>query len=159
MHEAARDDRVERIDRGWVARSRSGRAPDRRDVGADAHPVHDADRLANRAAASEDERVVAGAGPNRLEAVAQGLAARETWIVATAGRSGGIQKIELEIGEAEVARELREQMPQVRAKQWIARVERVRELVAARGPVRIVAGANRLAGPGVHDEPVGMIAH
>src|SRR5208283_1113914 len=110
MHEAARDDRVERIDRGRVARSGSGRAPKRGDVGADAHAVNEADRLANRAAASEDERVVAGAGPNRLQAVAQGFAAREIWIVTPAERSGGVQKIEFQIRVAKLAGELREQM-------------------------------------------------
>src|ERR1039458_8722021 len=97
MHEAACDDRVERIDGGRVARSRSGRAPKRRNVGADAHPVPAADRLADWASASEDERVVAGAGANRLEAVAQGFAAREIWIVTLAGRSGGVKKIEFQI--------------------------------------------------------------
>src|ERR1017187_5004437 len=139
MHEAARDDRVERIDGGRVARSRSGRAPKRRNVGADAHPVHDADRLANRASASEDERVVAGAAANRLEAVAQGFAAREIWIVTPAGRSGGVKKIEFQIRIAKLAGELREQMAEVREKRRVARVERVCERVVALRPVRVVA--------------------
>src|SRR5208282_5362287 len=121
MHEAARDDRVERIDGGRVARSRSGRAPKRGNVGADAHPVHDADRLANRAAASEDERVVAGSSPNRLEAVAQGFTTREIRIVTPAGRSGGVKKIEFQIRVAQLAGELREQMAQVRDKRRVAR--------------------------------------
>src|SRR5208283_1295552 len=50
-------------------------------------------------------------------------------------------------------------MAQVRAKRQVARVERVRELVVARGPVGVVAGPNRFAGLCVRDEPVGMIAH
>src|SRR5258707_8374876 len=159
MHETARDNRVECIDGGRVASAGSGRTPERRDVGADTHSVHDADSLANRAAASEDESVIAGAGANRLEALAQGLAARQIRIVTTAGRSSRIKKIELQIREAEVARESREQMAQVRDKLRVARVERVRELVVARGPVRVVAGANRLATLRVHAEPIGMIDH
>src|ERR1019366_607741 len=159
MHEAARDDRVECIDGGRVARSGSGRAPERGNVGADAHPVHDADRLANRAAASEDEGVIAGAGANRLEAVAQGLAARETWIAAPAGRGGGVEKIEFQIREAEVAGKLGEQMAEGREKRRVGWGERVREWVVAGGPVRVVAGANRFAGLLVNDEPVGMIDH
>src|SRR5208283_3429527 len=131
MHEAARDDRVECIDRGRVARSGSGRAPKRGNVGADAHTVHDADRLADRAAASEDQRVVAGAGPNCLEAVAQSFTAREIWIVTPAGRSGGVKKIEFQIRVTKLAGELRKQMAQVRQKRRVARVERVRERVVA----------------------------
>src|ERR1700719_2588350 len=159
MHETARDNRVERIDSGRVAGSGSGLAPERRNVGTDTHSVHDANSLANRAAASEDESAVTGAGANRLEAVAQGLAARQIRIVTPAGRSSRVKKIELQIRKAEVACESREQIAQVRDKLRVARVERVRELVVARGPVRVVAGSHRLAALRVHDEPVGMFDH
>src|ERR1700688_3545282 len=97
MHETSRDDRVECVDRRRVARSGSSRAPERRNVGTDTHPVHDADGLANRAAASEDESVVTGACANRLESVAQGLAARQIRIVTPAGRGRRVKKIELQI--------------------------------------------------------------
>src|SRR5579862_1977161 len=50
-------------------------------------------------------------------------------------------------------------MSQVCDERRIAWVERVRELVVARGPVRIVACPNRFAGLLMHDEPVGMLAH
>src|SRR5580692_5763404 len=50
-------------------------------------------------------------------------------------------------------------MSQMRDERRVARVERVRELVVAGGPVRIVAGVNRLTGLGARDEPFGMIHH
>ena len=50
-------------------------------------------------------------------------------------------------------------MADMREKRRVARVERVCERVGALRPVRVVAGANRFAGLGVHDEPVGMIDH
>ena len=131
MHEAARDDRVERIDGQRVARAGSGRTPERRDVGTDTHSIHNADSLANRAAASEDESVVTGASANRLESLSQGLAAGQIRIVTPTGRSSRVEKIELEIRVAEVARELCEQVVQVLDKRGIARIERVRELVVA----------------------------
>src|SRR5579862_3710554 len=97
MHEAASDDRVERIDRRRVACARSGRSPERRNVGADAHAIHDAYSLAKRAAASEDECVVAGAGANRLETMAQSFTARQSRIVTASGRRSRVQEIELQI--------------------------------------------------------------
>src|ERR1700722_9986350 len=50
-------------------------------------------------------------------------------------------------------------MAQMRAEGRVDRVERVRELVVARGPVRVVPGANRLAAIRMHDEPVAMSRH
>src|SRR6266851_1319674 len=159
MHKAARDDRVESIDGRGVAGPGRGRSPEWRDIGTDAHSVDDSDRLSEWTTASEDEYVLAGARANSLEAAADRFTTRHVAIVTTSRRAGRVKKIEFQIRVAKLAGELSEQVLQMCAEAWVARVERVCERVVARGPVDVVPGAHRFASLLVYDEPFGMLAH
>jgi S-methylmethionine-dependent homocysteine/selenocysteine methylase len=123
------------------AQARVGQ-PVRRDVGSDAHRVHHADRGAERAAAAEQQRLLAGARADRLQAAAQARRATERRIGGAGGEPQRVEEVELQVLEAHGG-ERREELLEVRQHLGPARIQHVDRGV--RAPGRVQQTAQQLA--------------
>ena len=106
MHERSRDDRIERMHRRRITGAAA--APIGRDIGADSHSVDDSNRSPERASASEDECIFAGARANRIQTASQRLRAGQILIVTYSFSSRGVKKVQLQVRISELMNEFAE---------------------------------------------------
>ena len=78
------------------------RFPGRRDIGADAHHVKNADTGSKWYAAAQKRAFLASFFANKFKTTTQDLSARKRRIVMSAGQGGRVEKIEFKIGKTPV---------------------------------------------------------
>ena len=142
--------RQRRLDAG--DRSRRIRIPVWRDVGADPHAVHDAHRRAERTAAAQQERLLAGAAAHGVESATQPRRAPDRGVGRARRECEHEQEVELQVVEAH-RDEILEQGDEVRLDLRPARVEH--EDLRIRGPVRMQHAAEGRAARA--EQPLGLL--
>ncbi len=106
MHEAAREDRLDRKRSARLTSLSGASAPIWRDVGSDAHSVDESHCSSKRTSAAEEKSALTCTAPNRFEAGAQSFSARHPGIMTDSFRCGRVEKIQLLVFETEISDKL-----------------------------------------------------